>query len=52
MAGVIVKRAKRGKKLRKVGRNKRKPSFLRWKDRFNRGQGLKHRRVARRAKGN
>lgn len=33
---------------RKLGNKKRKPSFGRWKDRYNRGQGLKHRRLARR----
>lgn len=35
---------KKGRKNRKHGRNKRKPSFMRWKDRAARGDRLKDRR--------
>ncbi|HLB53820.1 MAG TPA: hypothetical protein VJK71_01795 [Gemmatimonadales bacterium] len=40
---------KKGKKNRKHGRKLRQPAFARWKERYNKGLGLKHRRMARRA---
>lgn len=44
--GAKVPPGSRGsKKGRKHGRKARQPAFIRWKDRWNRGQALKHRRA-------
>lgn len=40
---------KKGRKNRKHGRNKRKPSFMRWKARAAAGKTVKALRAARRA---